>query len=90
MSQGTVIDVATRMLFVVLEVSMPILLATLVVGLIISLFQALTQIQEQTLTFIPKIIAVVAVLAFAGPWMLTTLVSYTQQLWESIPSLIGG
>lgn len=90
MDQGTVIEIATRTLVIVLEVSMPILLATLVIGLIISLFQALTQIQEQTLTFIPKIIAVVVVLAFAGPWMLTTLVSYTRQLWESIPTLIGG
>ena len=59
------------------------------VGLIISVFQAVTQIQEQTLTFIPKILATVVVLVVGGPWMLDQLLSYTRDLWTSIPNLIG-
>ena len=61
----------------------------LVVGLAVSVFQAVTQIQEQTLTFIPKILATVAVLIVGGPWMLDQLISYTSDLWTAIPDLIG-
>ena len=64
---------------------MPLLLVGLVVGLVVSVFQAVTQIQEQTLSFIPKIIAMAVVLVVAGPWMLDQLVTYTQQLYASIP-----
>jgi flagellar biosynthetic protein FliQ len=60
------------------------------VGLIVSVFQAVTQIQEQTLAFIPKIIAIAAVLVILGPWMLGQILTYTSGLWESIPGLVGG
>jgi flagellar biosynthesis protein FliQ len=73
-----------------LKLALPILLAGLVVGLVISVFQAVTQIQEMTLAFIPKILAIVAVMVLAGPWMLGQLLSYTQSLYESIPGLVGG
>ena len=66
-------------------VSAPVLLAVLVVGLVVSIFQAATQINEATLTFVPKIVAAVAVLAIAGPWMMTTLVEYLQRTLQSIP-----
>ena len=68
----------------------PFLLATLVVGLIVSIVQAATQLQEFTLQFIPKIIAVVLVLAIAGPWMLNSLVLYTAELFKAIPQLVNG
>ena len=76
-------------LYLLLLVSAPILLAVLVVGLVVSVFQAATQINEATLSFVPKIIAAVAVLAFAGPWMMTTLVEYLQRTLQSIPSAVG-
>ena len=72
-----------------LKVGLPILLVGLVVGLVISVFQAVTQIQEQTLTFIPKILATAAVVVIAGPWMLDQLVGYAQDLYGSIPQLVG-
>jgi flagellar biosynthetic protein FliQ len=68
---------------------MPLLLAGLVVGLIVSVFQAVTQIQEQTLAFIPKIIAIAAVLVILGPWMLNQLLGYTTELWGGIPQIVG-
>jgi flagellar biosynthetic protein FliQ len=72
-----------------LLVSAPVLLAVLVVGLLVSIFQAATQISEATLSFVPKVVAAVAVLAFAGPWMMSTLVEYLQRTLQSIPSMIG-
>jgi flagellar biosynthetic protein FliQ len=60
-----------------------------VIGLAVSIFQAVTQIQEQTLSFIPKVIGIAAVIIVAGPWMLGQIVSYTQDLYERIPSLVG-
>ena len=76
-------------LYLLLLVSAPILLAVLVVGHVVSVFQAATQINEATLSFVPKIIAAVAVLAFAGPWMMTTLVEYLQRTLQSIPGAVG-
>lgn len=76
-------------LYLLLMVSAPILLTVLAVGLLVSIFQAATQIHEATLSFVPKIVAVVAVLAFAGPWMVTTLVEYLQRTLQSIPSVVG-
>ena len=64
-------------------------MVVLVVGLVVSIFQAATQINESTLSFVPKIVAAVATLAVAGPWMLTTLVEYIQRTLQSIPSAIG-
>ena len=76
-------------LYMLLMVSAPLLLVILVVGLAVSIFQAATQIHEATLSFVPKIIAAVAVLAVAGPWMLTSLVEYIQRTLQSIPSAVG-
>jgi flagellar biosynthetic protein FliQ len=76
-------------LYMLLMISAPILLAVLIVGLVISVFQAATQINEQTLSFVPKVLAAVAVLAIAGPWMITMLVDYIRQTLTSIPSMLG-
>ena len=70
--------------------AMPMLMVALVVGLLISILQAVTQIQEQTLSFIPKIIGLGVVVIVAGPWMLGEVINYTQQLYSSIPALVGG
>ena len=72
-----------------LTISAPILLTVLGVGLIVSIFQAATQIHEATLSFVPKVVGAVAVLAIAGPWMLTTLVEYLQRTLQAIPSAVG-
>jgi flagellar biosynthetic protein FliQ len=76
-------------LLLLLMVSAPVLLAVLVIGLLVSVFQAATQINEATLSFVPKIVGAVAVLAVAGPWMMTTLVEYLQRTLQSIPSAVG-
>ena len=76
-------------LYLLLLVSAPILLSVLVIGLVVSIFQAATQIHEATLSFVPKIIGAVAVLAIAGPWMLSTLVEYLQRTLQAIPSVVG-
>jgi flagellar biosynthetic protein FliQ len=70
-------------------VSAPVLVTVLAVGLVVSIFQAATQISEATLSFVPKVVAAVAVLAFAGPWMMSTLVEYLQRTLQSIPGMIG-
>ena len=72
-----------------LILSGPLLLAALIIGLIISIFQAATQINEQTLSFIPKLIGMFVVLILAGPWMLQMMVDYIRRLFESIPQIIG-
>ena len=72
-----------------LVVSAPVLLVVLVVGLLVSIFQAATQINEATLSFVPKVVAAVVVLAIAGPWMLTTLVEYLQRTLMALPSAVG-
>jgi flagellar biosynthetic protein FliQ len=74
---------------VALMVSAPFLLAGLAVGLIVSIIQAATSIQEQTLSFIPKVMVTGLVIAVGGPWMMDQLVGYTQQLFQSIPALVG-
>ena len=89
MSTDVVISIATQAMNLAFKISMPLLLAGLVVGLIVSVFQAVTQIQEQTLAFIPKVLAMAAVLVIGGPWMLNQLLSYTSDLWTSIPSMVG-
>jgi flagellar biosynthetic protein FliQ len=76
-------------LYMLLLVSAPILLSVLAIGLVVSIFQAATQIHEATLSFVPKVIGAVAVLAVAGPWMLTTLVEYLQRTLQAIPSAVG-
>ena len=89
MGRDVVISLGTEALELTLKVGLPLLLVGLVVGLVISVFQAMTQIQEQTLTFIPKILATAAVLVVGGPWMLDQLLTYTRELWQQIPQLIG-
>ena len=76
-------------LTVLLMVAAPVLGVVLVVGLVISIFQAATQINEATLSFVPKIVAAAAVLGFAGPWMVTTLVDYLQRVLQSLPAAVG-
>jgi flagellar biosynthesis protein FliQ len=89
MTQDTVVSLVVQMMGVTLKVAMPMLLVGLVVGLAISVLQAVTQIQEQTLSFIPKVLGLVAVVAIAGPWMLSTIVTWTQELWAQIPRYVG-
>ncbi len=89
MNQDVAINLAMNAVSIAIKVGLPILLVGLVVGLVISVFQAVTQIQEMTLAFIPKILATVAVLVVAGPWMLGQLLTYTQELYNSIPGLVG-
>ncbi len=89
MTQDVVINLATTALTVAFKVALPMLGAGLAVGLIVSIFQAVTQIQEQTLSFIPKVLALAAVLMLLGPWMLNQLLAYTADLWGGIPRLIG-
>jgi flagellar biosynthesis protein FliQ len=90
MDQDTVVNLATQAMTLALKVAGPILLVGLVIGLIVSIFQAVTQIQEQSLSFIPKIVGVAAIVVILGPWMLDQLVSYAQNLFMSIPQLVGG
>ena len=90
MNQDVVINVGMQAMQLAFKIAMPLLLVGLVVGLVISVFQAVTQIQEQTLTFIPKIVAMGLVLVVAGPWMLSEVITYTQQLYSSIPTMIEG
>ena len=89
MNEDVVIQLVTGATELALKVALPLLAVGLGVGVIISVFQAVTQIQEQTLTFIPKVLATVAVLIIGGPWMLDQLISYTTELLLGIPDLIG-
>jgi flagellar biosynthesis protein FliQ len=89
MGPDVVLELCTQALELALRVGLPLLVVGLVVGLAVSVFQAVTQIQEQTLSFIPKILALAGVLIVLGPWMLNQLLSYTTDLWGSIPQLIG-
>ncbi len=89
MDPQQVFTVGQSGLYMLLTISAPLLLTVLAVGLVVSIFQAATQIHEATLSFVPKLIAAVAVLAITGPWMLTTLVEYVQRTLQSIPSAVG-
>lgn len=89
MDAQQVFNAGQQGLYMLLLVSAPILLTVLVIGLIVSIFQAATQIHEATLSFVPKIVGAVAVLAIAGPWMLTSLVEYIQRTLQSIPGAVG-
>jgi flagellar biosynthesis protein FliQ len=89
MTPQQVMDAGQQGLMLMLLVSAPILIVVLVVGLLVSIFQAATQINESTLSFVPKVLAAVAVLGFAGPWMLQTLVEYLKRTIQSIPGAVG-
>lgn len=89
MSQEFVISVAERAITVILLVSGPLLLVALITGLLVSIFQATTQIQEQTLSFVPKIVAVLVGIVFFGPWMLAHVTTYTKEIFENLTKFIG-
>ncbi len=89
MDQDTVINLAAQAMSLAFKVAGPLLLGAMVVGLLVSIFQAVTQIQEQSLTLIPKIIAIAAITVLLGPWMLDQLVAYTTNLFSSIPTMVG-
>jgi flagellar biosynthesis protein FliQ len=89
MTPETVITIGQQALWVTMMIASPLLLSALAVGLIVGMFQAATQINEQTLSFIPKLLVLVLALIAAGPWILSVIVNYTRQLMEQIPSLIS-
>ena len=89
MNPETVMTVGSRALEITLLLAAPLLLVALVTGLVVGAFQAATQINEATLSFIPKLLAIALALVVAGPWMLKLLVGYTRELFESIPGLIN-
>ena len=89
MDSSQVFTYGQQGLMMLLTVSAPMLLVILVVGVLVSIFQAATQINEATLSFVPKLIAAVAVIAVAGPWMMTTLVDYLRNMLMAIPSAAG-
>lgn len=89
MNPTTVIEIGRNALEVTLMISAPLFLAALITGLIVSIFQAATQINEATLSFVPKLVVIFITMIVAGPWMITVLTDYMRRLYESIPSMIG-
>jgi flagellar biosynthetic protein FliQ len=89
MTPGNVMDLAHSALWVTVLVAAPLLLVALVAGLVIGMLQAATQVHEQTLSFIPKLLLIVVTLFVAGPWMLRVLMDFTRDLYTSIPTLVG-
>ncbi len=89
MTAESVISIAERGIYTVMMISGPLLLLALVVGLIISIFQATTQIQEQTLAFVPKIVAVLIGVVFFGPWMLSQMLSYANEIFSDLTRFVG-
>ncbi len=87
MDQDTVINLASQAMSLAFKVAGPLLLGAMVVGLLVSIFQAVTQIQEQSLTLIPKIAVIAVIVVLLGPWMLDQMVVYTTNLYTSIPTL---
>ena len=89
MNPETVITIGRQALEITMLVAAPLLITALAVGLLVSIFQAATQINEMTLSFIPKLLAVFLVLVLAGPWMLEVMVDYMRRLYSAIPALVG-
>lgn len=89
MTPGMVVDIGRQAVEITLMMAAPLFLAALITGLVVSVFQAATQINEMTLTFVPKLVAVFATLVVAGHWMITLITDFTRRLLESIPTLIG-
>ena len=89
MTSEGVISIAERGIYTVLMISGPLLVLALVVGLIVSIFQATTQIQEQTLAFVPKIVAVLVGIVFFGPWMLSYMLSYATEIFSNLTRFVG-
>lgn len=90
MTSQQVIDIGTRALIVTAKVAGPFLVVVLALGVIIGLLQSITQLQEPTLTFVPKLIGAAAVVAISGNWMLATLVSFSRELLAGVPALLNG
>ncbi|NDE14191.1 flagellar biosynthetic protein FliQ [bacterium] len=90
MTEQTVIDIAGKAIMVAMQVAAPALVTTMVVGLAVSVIQAATQINEQTLTFIPKIILLSVVLALTGPWIIQTMMNFTVEIFNTIPAVTRG
>ncbi|GAA1874039.1 flagellar biosynthesis protein FliQ [Lapillicoccus jejuensis] len=89
MTDASIIDIATMTMQVALKLSAPILATALVIGFAISVFQSMTQIQEVTLSFVPKVIGVGVALLVCGNWMLHTMITFTQELYAKIPGMLG-
>jgi len=89
MTPETILDIGTKAVYITALLSAPPLLSALIIGLLVGMFQAATSINEMTLSFIPKLIVLAIAMTIAGPWMLETLISYTRQMFEDIPGLIG-
>ena len=89
MNAQAVLTFAQEALLLLLTVSLPVLLTVMVVGLVVSIFQAVTQINESTLSFVPKMVAAVVVFAVAGPWMISTIVGFIRRTFENIPTALG-
>lgn len=89
MSQETVIDIAVQALLISMKLCGPILVVTLGIGLFVSLIQSATQVQEQTLSFVPKLVGIAVVIVVAGNWMLSELLSFTRNLYGAIPGFVG-
>lgn len=89
MTDTQVLEIAQNAMIMASKLAMPLLLTALLIGVFVSLIQTVTQIQEMTLSFVPKVVAIGLVLIFAGNWMLRELVVYSQNLWGSIPSFAG-
>jgi flagellar biosynthesis protein FliQ len=89
MTPESVMTMGRQAMEMTLLVSAPMLLAALVIGLIVSIFQAATQINEATLSFIPKLVGIFVVLIVAGPWMLSVMLDYMRQVFSSIPAMVG-
>ena len=85
-----VAEIAGRALTIIIKVSMPVLLVSLCIGLLVSIFQTVTSIQEQTLTFVPKIIGIFVALIILGPWMMNPLVEFMTQLWSNFSLYVSG
>ena len=88
MNEALLLELTRRSLMVGVELVMPIMLVTMTIGVAVSIFQAATQIQEQTLTHVPKIIAVILCLVFLGPWMLSLIVHFTTGLFAGVPAML--
>jgi flagellar biosynthetic protein FliQ len=89
MTPETVVTIGQQAIEMTLLISAPMLLSALVIGLVVSIFQAATQINEMTLSFIPKLLGIFAVIIFLGPWMVNTMVDYIHRLFSNIPWMIG-
>lgn len=90
MTVEEVADIAGQTLWLIIKVSTPMLLVSLIIGLLVSIFQTVTSIQEQTLTFVPKIIGVFVTLILLGPWIMNTLVEFMRQLWSNFSLYVSG